>query len=66
MQPVAGRYYLSDFAHGADDLQSLWSQIRVMRVTAHADHGHFDLTPQSAYVGLSLAIRVHGMYRGPP
>jgi hypothetical protein len=36
-----------------------WSQ-SVMRVTAHADHCHLD-PPQSAYGGLSLAIRVYGI-----
>jgi hypothetical protein len=35
-----------------------------MRVTAQANHGHFLFDPQSAYGGLSWAIRVHGMKGG--
>ena len=31
-----------DSVHGVDDLQSPWPQIYLMRVTAPADHGHFD------------------------
>jgi hypothetical protein len=57
MQPVAT---INDFVHGADDLQSPWSQIRVMRVTAHADHSHLD----PAAIGLRwpvVAIRVYGI-----